>query len=365
MQKLTVILLAVLTVGITLVWTAQRKALRNSQDRLNSLEAQLAGLPAASDGPGGAPPAAAPRGSAERADLSRRVGDLEQSVAQLTRALESLMERGQLALSTNKMDELQQRALDAAVADKERLQALRLLRRNKGLSDEVVQGALAWLQSTTNAETRREILQQLDGATNGPVRQSLLALAAADADPRVRAEAVENLRRLAGEADVERSLWNLAHNDPDPRVREKAQEALREGPMTPDRAARLQQRINDANASVDDRLLAMRALVRAGTDVSGATAALTQLAQNTADPLTRARVFEAFDGGRDPGMLSPLVGGLQDADPRVRKAAADALGGFASDPRVRQWLEFVAQSDADTRVRREAQQALRELQQRR
>ena len=54
--------------------------------------------------------------------------------------------------------------------------------------------------------------------------------------------------------------------------------------------------------------------------------------------------------------------GLQDADAQVRRAAADALSGFGTDPRVRQWLEFVAQSDADTRVRREAQQALRELQ---
>ncbi|MBC8003705.1 MAG: HEAT repeat domain-containing protein, partial [Opitutaceae bacterium] len=56
----------------------------------------------------------------------------------------------------------------------------------------------------------------------------------------------------------------------------------------------------------------------------------------------------------------PLVFGLQDPNPLIRQEAADALSRHATDPAVREWLQYVASNDADPRVRREAYQALQE-----
>ena len=59
-------------------------------------------------------------------------------------------------------------------------------------------------------------------------------------------------------------------------------------------------------------------------------------------------------------MMAPLVYGLQDPNANVRARAADALSGYKSEPAVAEWLRYVAQNDADSRVRREAEQALRD-----
>ena len=42
----------------------------------------------------------------------------------------------------------------------------------------------------------------------------------------------------------------------------------------------------------------------------------------------------------------------------VRERAAGALSGFRSEPVVQEWLEYLAENDADQRVRREAFQSL-------
>jgi HEAT repeat protein len=76
------------------------------------------------------------------------------------------------------------------------------------------------------------------------------------------------------------------------------------------------------------------------------------------DPVERARVFDAFDGFSDPTLKAPLVYGLQDPSPVIRERAADALSGYTSDPLVQQWLQFIAENDDESRVRREAFRAL-------
>jgi HEAT repeat protein len=55
--------------------------------------------------------------------------------------------------------------------------------------------------------------------------------------------------------------------------------------------------------------------------------------------------------------MLPLVNGLQDPDPVVRRNAADSLGSYG-DPRVQQWLEHVVKNDTDEKVRGEAHRAL-------
>jgi HEAT repeat protein len=85
------------------------------------------------------------------------------------------------------------------------------------------------------------------------------------------------------------------------------------------------------------------------------------MAASTTDPLAKAKLFASFNGLTDPNLLSPLVNGLQDADPVVRQKAADALGSFP-DPRVAEWMNHLLQNDTDEAVKREAHKALEQIQ---
>src|SRR5688572_3987806 len=119
-----------------------------------------------------------PSASPSTAELSRRVARLEKAIEELTRASDYLMERGQLPLASDKLEDLQRKLADVNASDRDRLQALRLLRRNNALTDDVVQLAAGWLNSVTNANLREDLLGQLEGQTNAVLREPLLRLAA-------------------------------------------------------------------------------------------------------------------------------------------------------------------------------------------
>jgi HEAT repeat protein len=292
------------------------------------------------------------------AAILHRLDALEQTVAQLGRNSDYLMERGQLPLATNKLSDLLAKLTDTGANDRERLQALRLLRRNGGLTDETLLHALNWLQGATNANTREDILQQLEGVTNAALRGPLMALAT-DPDPDVREQAVDNLRRFIGDPLVEGQLWQML-NDPDEDVRDQAMDAIVEGPKSEARIAALQERASDPNNSLEERLLAWRALRESQRGAADISAALAQMAQQTQDPFQRAKLFAAFDDAieqatsSDAAFLPPLVQGLQDPSPLVRERAADALNDFSADPTVQQWLRYAAENDPDPAVRRQA-----------
>lgn len=302
------------------------------------------------------------RGAPSNAAILQRLAALEQTVAQLARNADYLMDRGQLPLATNKVADLFAKFTDPNARDRDRLQALRLLRRNGGLNDEAIMHAVNWLQSATNSNTRQALLQQLQGVTNAALRGPLLA-AAADADPDVREQAAENLRRFANDPQVEARLWAML-NDPDDNVREQAMEAIIDSPKSEARIAALEARASNPDTSLEERLLAWRALRESGKDAPNASAALAQAAQSIQDPVQRAKLFEGVDDAieratsRDAAFLPPLVQGLQDPSPLVRERAADALNDFSADPTVRQWLRYVAQNDPDPAVRREAARTL-------
>jgi len=169
---------------------------------------------------------------------------------------------------------------------------------------------------------------------------------------------VENLRSFVADPQVEATLWSLLKNDPDEDVRDEAAQALGRGPFTESRVAALKERALDSQSPLDERLMALRALDRANVDSGTATAMLAELAQTTTNPDDKLKLFRAFDGSDDPVVKLPLVYGLQDANPLVREEAVDALSDFRDDPAVLQWLQYVAQNDADPQVRREAYQAL-------
>ena len=318
-----------------------------------------------------AEPAAAPTRDTPRRERARavvvaddklngRVALLEKTVAQLTESSEYLMSRGQLPLAEHKRAELEQKVMDLSASDRDRLQALRLLRRNGSLSEAMVQQTLSWLKIATNNGLREDLVQQLGSATNSLLREPMIKLATSDPNSDVRERAIQNLRGAVSDPQVEALLWNLARTDTDGDVREEAEEALREAPMTDARRTDMRARALDPNSSLDDRLLAVQVLRESGDAASEATAALAQLAQASKDPRERARVFEAFDGSTDPNMKLPLVHGLSDPDPLVRERAADALSGYKTDPAIVEWLKHVAANDADPRVRREASQALQD-----
>jgi HEAT repeat protein len=295
---------------------------------------------------------------ASDAGLSQRLAALERSVAQLTRASDYLMERGQLPLATNKLEDLLSRLADASAGERDRLQALRLLRRNRSLNDDAVQHAVGLLQSATNSGVREDVLGQLEGLTNAALRGPLLALASADPSGDVREQAIDNLRRFVGDPQVEAQLWQSMLNDPEGDVREQAQEALVESPKSQVQIAALRERALNPNSSMEERAVAWEALHEADQNDPNVSAALAQFAQTTQDPAERLRLFRAFDEANDPAFVPALVQGLQDANPFVRESAADALSDFRSDANIQQWLRYVSENDADPAVRREALQAL-------
>lgn len=325
------------------------------RQRVETLETQAGNAPAV---PSVAKaPVRTPTGDA---GLNRRVGELEQLMAQLSRASDYLMDRGQLPLGANKAEDLLRRFTDGATADRDRLRALGLLRRNNAMTDDVVQSALDWLQTATNAGTRRDLVEQLSGVTNAALKGPLLALMSTEQNNDVREELAQTLRQFMNDPQVEGALWNTALHDPDEDVREEAEDALRDGPASESRLASLRERAVNPKSSLDEQLLALDALQRAKAPSSDIVASMADLAQNTQDPEQRLKIFRAFDNLDDPATKAPLVHGLQDPNPMVREEAADALSRYSKDPTVREWLQYVANNDVDPTVRREALQALQE-----
>ena len=352
-----VLLVAVLLLTAALAY--EHLQTRRLASQLASLQKELA-APVEAD-PGDAKPRETQTTSGNAAVL-RRLAALEQTIAQLARNSDYLMERGHLPMATNKMADFLAKLSDITAADRDRLQALRLLRRNGGIGDEAIQHALAWLQTATNANIREDILNQLEGSTNSALRGPLLAYAA-DPDPDVREQAVDNLRRFMNDPQVEAHLWHML-NDADEDVRDQVREALVEGPMSDARAAALRERLADANTPLDERLLAWRALRERNQDAADASGWLAEIAQNSPDPIIRARLFEEFDEAidrgtpRDAALLPALLQGLQDPSALVRERAADALNDFSAEPGVQDWLRWAAQNDPDPAVRKEAARML-------
>jgi hypothetical protein len=287
---------------------------------------------------------------------------LEHAVANLARTSDFLVERGMTPPNEDQIAKMQDRFQDTLSADRERLRALQILRRNGQVNEQVALQAVDWLRTATNASTRRDLLRRMDGLTNAALKEPLLAMLATETSGGVREEMVDVLSDFVTDPAIENKIWELALNDADEDVRDEARDALTEGRMTPERVASLQQRASDPNQPLDARLLALRGLGEADASAPEVIAEFASLAQNSTDPVMRAKLFDAFDEVRDPSLMVPLVYGLQDPSPVVRERAADALGAYGTDERVQQWLRHVAENDADPRVKREAHRALEQSQ---
>lgn len=359
------LLVFVVAAGLAGALVVQQSSLSRMRGDLAALKAVDASRPEAS----AADTSSEPRGlfarserpavsAADNARVEQRLAAIEEAVIRLTKATEVLMERGQLPLSEAKAAELKKKFLDAGLPDNERIQALRLLRRNNGVDDAVTAGALSWMRSSTNSQMVASVLNQLDGLDNPLLRGPLLQFASTSTDPRVRRQAIENLEHFAGDPAVDALLWKTIQSEEDPGVRRQAENSLRNGPMTDARIADMRQRAMNTTASVEERVTAFRALSNAKADVGDLAAMMASTALAAQDPRQRAQIFGAFDGMSNPTLGPALVQGLQDPDPAVRRSAADALSGLNGDKAVSDWLRYVSENDTDPRVRREALQAL-------
>jgi hypothetical protein len=315
-----------------------------------------------------APPAVAPDSPKPLApvnlDLQERLARLEQRV--------TVMSAGNPrrfgapgpgpAPTEQELAQMEQRLVDPAATDGDRLNALHLLRRNGKLTDNLAVQAVGLLGSTTNAAFRRELLAQMQGSTNAALKEPLLSLLnSATGDTGFRSEVIGALRNFASDPAVESKLWDVALNDANTRVRDQAREALARAPATPERVDQLTARAANPDASLDERLVSFRALRLAKSYTPDLVNDFANLAQNTTDPIAKAKLFKAFNGLTDESLMLPLVNGLQDTDPIVRQNAVNALSEFP-DPRVQQWLSHLIQNDTDPSVKREAHAALERTQ---
>jgi hypothetical protein len=295
---------------------------------------------------------------ASTAGIQMRIANLERTVAEFTKAAEVLMDRGMIPPNEEKLAQLQQKFFDPSTSDDERLKVLGMLRRNGQLSDEIVTQGLSMLQTSTNMNFKRALLGSFDGLTNATLKQPLFAMLQTETSDEMRAQLVGALRKFTDDPTIEAKLWDMALNDPNKQVSDRARDAVTRGaPATPERIQRLSQTTLDPNASLDERLLSFRALRLAKAHTPDMVSQLAAMAESTTDPIAKAKLLGSFNGLTEPGLMLPLVNGLQDPDPIVRQKAADSLGTY-SDPRVQQWLEHVLQNDTDPGVKREAHRAL-------
>lgn len=349
---------AVCLVGLVI---AQTIALKQIQQEVAALKQQL-GTPAVTD----TQPVVPSTEGTSRVVVERRVesggkiAEMEARLAELTRTSDYLMERGQVPLAGRKASEVMQSLYDPNTSERDRLQALRLLRRNGMFTEEAATFAASLLSTTTDPRARRELLDQLEGVTNNVLKTAFMQIATTDADADVRERAVDRLGRFAmSDPQVEAQLWHSLR-DPAEDVRDEAQEALRRLPMNDARLAEARQRGLSADASLAERFTAMRMLQNGKQDVADLAGALAQAAISTQDPRLRIQLLQGFDDVSHPSFMTPLVQALTDQSPEIRAQAADALSSFRTEPTVNQWLTHLSQNDVDPRVRREAIGALME-----
>jgi hypothetical protein len=295
---------------------------------------------------------AAPQAAGE--NLEWRVAALEDSVNRLNDGADHLMDAGELPASAEKLAEWRLAFMNPNLSAEERLSALRMVRRNEGFTEELASAAAGWLASSPGDGTTRSLLQALRGESSPALKAITLQLATTSEDNGVRRRAVENLRGYLEDPNVEAALWELADSDFDDGLSRAVLNTLRRAPVTDSRVATLQARALNASSSLDTRIASMRLLQSANQDISSVAPSLAQTAQSVQERDELISLFRAFDDVNDPNFMLPLVNGLQHNDAEVRVRAADALMDYRDEPNVVAWLEMLAESDPDPRVRQEA-----------
>jgi HEAT repeat protein len=123
-------------------------------------------------------------------------------------------------------------------------------------------------------------------------------------------------------------------------------------------AAELKEHLLDTNRGLKERFSAFRALVRRGLiDAQTTVSFVDEIVARNDDELT-AELFGALDNTGNLAAAPALIKGLQSDKVELRMRALDALSEMQSDATVVQWLQHVARTDTEERVRAEAVRVL-------
>jgi len=345
---------------LVIVLVAMAGALAWQQAEIRSLSSELAGLklqaPTVSTQPT-APDIAIPVINPGEGTMPQRLFALEKQVQQLMLASESLMERGQLPLSSAKVLELKKRFLNTSLPNDERLRALRLLQRNHAIDDEVLSAGLAWIETLSDTRLMSDLLEQFVGLKSPALRDKALQLVTTYPEDQIRRRAAQILGGF-DDVHVESALWSALASEQSRGVRNQLEDALRQMLVNSTRQISLEQRALDDGALFQERFTAFRLLMSANV-ASAQTVknfANEVLTHNNADQT--ADLFRMFDNTGNLAAAPALISGLQLDNPKLRALALDALSEMQSDPTVAKWLQHAATNDPDERVRAEAARVL-------
>jgi hypothetical protein len=354
MNQKTLLTLAAVAIGALVLTFLQLMKINRLQREVSALHSQPT---AVSYGSGLGAPSARLEASIE--NLEYRLQRLEFASTEFSGVIEVLQKQGDLPLQAETIASLKVQLQNPDATDQDRFRALRLLRGTQNLSDDLFYDVLAWLQTATNAHTRRTLVSRLKDFPNADYRQPLLELLDKEDSLAVRYQIIASLHPFRGDSQVEDRLWQLSQNDPDRRLRELALQELAKGQLTSERIAALQANAMRPDLPLEDQLQAFRTLRNAQAISPAVLDKWIDLAGRAEDPSRRAKILSALDGVTDERIKVPLVQGLQDPSPVVRERAAHILGRFAhSDARIREWLIYVSQNDSDPEVQREAHRML-------
>jgi hypothetical protein len=125
--------------------------------------------------------------------------------------------------------------------------------------------------------------------------------------------------------------------------------------------------LTDTGASDDERLAALHASAAdtLARHSDAAIAAIVDLARSSPNPSTRSEVWRLLGQVTLAAIRQPLTDALlYDADPEVRRVAADSLYSYLPDPTISAALASVSASDTSADVRLQAQWSLMNANQR-
>jgi HEAT repeat protein len=343
------ILLAAVLIGV-LAW--QQTEIRSLRSELAHLAIVSERMLANSSSPE-APTVPAPAKHLDNGPLRQQLSAVEEQVRQLNAISEQLMERGAVPLSEARAAALKKRFLDSTEPDQERLRLLRILQRNRGIDDEVLQAGLAWVQTLSDPRLISEVLEQFIKLQSPALRDTALQLVTTHPDEHVRRRAAQILRGLE-DAGIESIMWTALSSEQSREVQRELEDALRNIPVSATRKSELEGRLQNSAATFSERFTAFRVLVSAK---AGNTESLATFANEVVERSDREQIADLFETLDNTGNLAAapaLISGLRLEDPQLRRSALDALGEMQTDPTVVEWLRHTATHDSDARVRGEA-----------
>jgi HEAT repeat protein len=218
------------------------------------------------------------------------------------------------------MTALKQRVLNSKNDPQDRLRALGQLRDRNGRDAEMAAAMATLARSTSDPTIRADIFRQLSGMKDPALKPVLVEALKQDASDEVRGEAAETLAAYGDDPAVGALLAAVSRADADPEVREQAVEAL-----VKNAPANVLQRIQSDPQATDLELYHSTSALR------------KQL-------------------GADKSQAALLLNVLKETKiPDLRKEIVEDLGKhYGGIPEVGEWMDHLADTEQDPKVRREA-----------